>query len=185
MSYILSALQKAEAQRRGEARPPALAQGSTGSPDGMERPGKGGWAGIGAGLLMLMCAVFLWWFLSGHGDDTGAALARNEQTRGGSPATLDDQPDGRAEVANRTDGTTAEPVEVPPGVDSTEPRALPAINVTGYIYFRSNPDNSKLFVDGIVYRKGSRIAEGLTVESFHPDYVTLSYRGQVRRLPVN
>ena len=68
---------------------------------------------------------------------------------------------------------------------TTTPVQLPDINITGYIFFDDNPERSKLFVDGIVYRLGSRIGSGLVVTGFAKDEVTVSYQGSEHRIQVH
>jgi hypothetical protein len=62
--------------------------------------------------------------------------------------------------------------------------ALPALNITGYIFFENNPENSKIFVDGIVYRLDSRLSRDLTIKAFRKNSIDVLYRGQLREIKI-
>lgn len=130
---------------------------------------------------------------------TGIATTSPETVveSGGSPAS---QPSSLAKHVAPAAGT-ASPVVAVQGADpdsqlssNSQSRApdaagngepLPPINVTGYIFFEDNPGNSKLFVDGIVYRQHSRLGDNLTIEEFHRDHVVLRHRGGLQQLRIH
>jgi len=224
MSYILSALRKAEAERNGAT---AAATATPLRPvlDHSPKTRAGLVVAIAVALLILLAGSYYYVHEKSH--DRGSA------TQGGRPPAAAQTPAGSAVAslgadspseennnsANRLEPAANETVAQPgarvghPGgnrlsnptptaeaVAATEvqqqqparehpgkamaPQPLPALNITGYIYFEDKPENSKLFVEGIVYRRHSRLAEGLILEGFYPDHVVVSYRGANQEIKI-
>lgn len=61
---------------------------------------------------------------------------------------------------------------------------LPPLNITGYIYFDDAPQRSKLFIDGVVYRYNSRLAQGGTLTGFAKKHVVVTFQGVEHTVPV-
>lgn len=180
MSYIISALQKAERQRRGDpGETPAQDLSHWRAPDVAQRASfpVPGWLLVVALLLVLTVVAVFWWravgvplTASGDNDPMVAQpleLATRHNSRGNTeedaePAAADPTPEISAAPANPGARAADEP---------------PALSITGYIYFPDDPDASKLFVDGIVYRLGSSVKPGVTLREFRPHSVVLSQSG--------
>ena len=193
MSYILSALRKAEAERNGATAAAGTAMPLRSLPGQAPKTRAGLAVAIAAGLLILVLGGY--YYIDDKNSAVGFAVqggtppeavqsAENHGVESNNSATKVEPVN--TETAVQSGATVAATTEVhqpqatiPPAkpVEAVAPQALPALNITGYIYFEDKPENSKLFVEGIVYRRHSRLAEGLILEGFYPDHVVVSYRG--------
>ena len=206
MSYILSALRKAESQRKSSEWPTSenfLTDGGVGNSSGGSAINK--WA-IGVLSLLLMASLaYLYLARLPDGFDRSkdslgensadAQLTVNQDdglANSGDRRAVEESAYARTDSlqSTRTAGVS-EPDQrgstpLSQHVESSLPRdqvpPMPNLNITGYIYFESQPARSKLFVDGIVYRQESRLAEGLTLKEFAKDFVTVSYYGAEQRV---
>lgn len=212
MSYILSALRKAESERQNPD--PGVSQRMKApqpEPVANNTDNKNIYALIVVAILVM--AVLGFWFFgekkpvsSGYVDAASSAPPASLSSSASEPAMASVEPiiehraapgieqevERNPEPARYSSERESTPVYVRSDENSiqsfeqqkAEPAALPAINITGYIYFESNPDNSKLFVDGIVYRLNSRISEGLTIRAFQKNSVQVLYRGEARNIKI-
>ncbi len=180
MSYILSALQKAERQRRGDpGETPAHDLSQFRAPEVAEPASfpVPGWLPVVALLLVVTVVAVFWWRAVGvqgtAGGDEDPLVAQTIE-----PATRDH---GRANTGENTDTAAIDPTPETSAAPANPAARVadepPALNITGYIYFPADPDASKLFVDGIVYRLGSSVAPGVTLREFRPHSVVLSQSG--------
>ncbi len=180
MSYILSALRKAEQDRRqGQPASGGLAGLVAAGPDVV--PGRTRPLVLLVGVLGVVIAAGIWLW-PGAGGERGAVVDRLQ------PAVEEPPPPipSPAPTAATQGAPVVAAVESPPPqpVAPAPVEAMPRLNITGYIFFEANPERSKLFVDGVVYRHQSRLREGMTLEAFYPDGVLISYRGQTHRVAV-
>jgi hypothetical protein len=183
MSYILSALRKAEEERR---------RGETHVGERMlahEPVPANRHAGLKLGVavaLLAMTAGLGYWFTAEDRSHPSTAMG---------PLPSAALPPSYPSPAKIAIPATSEPVsETQPLPDegsaletpapaTTRPatgevaKIPPTLNITGYIYFESNPEKSKLFVDGIVYRLNSQVVRGLTIDAFHEDHIDVLYHG--------
>lgn len=203
MSYILSALRKAESER--EAREISAGERMKAahhySPAKTSSPMKLLWPSV---FLVLALGILAYWFIGGRAstgsDGAGhAGLPAQSVTPGLSASEFSSSPqrDFGGDTANKiTDVSTRYPPQVmeahPPETQGLEASSeklqssliSPAINITGYIFFEDKPNNSKLFVDGIVYRHESRLPNGLTIKVFHENSVEVLYRGRLTEIKI-
>ena len=203
MSYILSALRKAERERNATAAP---------SVDRFlddRGPERGVTAALPAGRWIILAlatalAASLGYLVLGGATDPDSAATLPPVSpapiAAPAPAVEDpqpahplptaersaDQPTLTVSASSSSSAARTSPVSPAPSAPpAPAPRSpMPALNITGYIYFESDPARSKLFVDGIVYRLHSRVDEGLVITGFGPDTVTLSHYGEPRTLSV-
>lgn len=195
MSYILSALRRAEAERRaaqddGRSQLVALDADIAAGDDRRVSP----FLALAVLVVIALLMVGYWLLPLSRPAPVADPVAAPVPTLPAAPVAAEPtQPTQPIQthiqttrpappVQKQLSPPPAAPAPAEPAVAPSPP--LPAINVTGYIYFEDKPENSKLFVDGIVYRLHSRLAEGLTVEGFQPDVVIVNYRGQQRQLRV-
>lgn len=209
MSYILSALRKAESERQNPD--PGVSQRMKApqpEPVANNTDNRKVYALVVVGAL-LIAGAGLWFFGEEKSVSSGyvdAAPPVSLSLPASEPAMASAEPiiEHRAvpgieqeiqrnpEPARYQPERESTPVYARAGENSTDsfvqqkplPAALPAINITGYIYFESNPDNSKLFVDGIVYRLGSRVARGVTIKNFYPDHIEVLHQGVSRDVKI-
>ncbi len=203
MSYILSALEKAEDQRRGDRSPdasvPAREFGTALEPASAPRRTLH-LAVLVLALVGALAAVAFW--LRPIADDPGPAAGAGDtlaRTPEPAPAAMPARPSGSEpnppsspapgtpERVSASPNTGHSSTLQTPKVENAAPATdgePPQLNITGYIYFDSKPDASKLFVDGIVYRLGSSVEPGVTVREFRRHSVVLSRSGTRHEIPV-
>ena len=191
MSYILSALRKAERDRQQSDPVTAESFIAGDAPVGIDsdnRPVKGQWTVAVAVLTISVLALGL------------AALMLSERNAVPGERDVGNRLTESKPIDYRVPVIEEKPVEPPPATDKTEEKAaannslpapaqssvqpLPTLNITGYIFFEDDPARSKLFVDGIVYRKDSRLGPGLILTGFERDRVEVSFEGRSREIPV-
>lgn len=205
MSYILSALRKAESERKPSETPTAesfLAGQQPGSQVANNVASK--WT-IGV-LSMLLVATLSYVYLARQPGQTIAvsdSAEINDSVRQQTPVRFVEA-NGSNTDGQKLDGPASAAKELAPQIqvdqqadfnsdnpgvvsNQTSVEQVPpmlSLNITGYIYFEADPARSKLFVDGIVYRQGSRLGEGLTLQSFAKEFVTVSYFGAEQRVAI-
>lgn len=197
MSYILSALRKAERERQTLA-PHRLEDFLAPLPAPLEpqrtlRPAILFWV-----LLPLMAALAGWWLSQWSGRVPQSPVPSSPPLSEGQSALVGEsrtslplQPIAESAAGSQlpSPAESHKTLELQPAASETStpgPQAapLPALNVTGYLYFESTPQRSKLLIDGVVYRQQSRILPGLLVSRFLPHSVVLSWHGEERHLPI-
>lgn len=214
MSYILSALTKAEQSRHGD-KPGAEREGAADSgrllpasapPGTPTAPHSRWWQGIavlGSGLALIILAVMAVSSLRPDHKPTPESVANasadsslppvvpaEPETAPQNPAAskqqvVVEQVTARESPPSRGSNNPMQmPAEPPPATDIQFSGSLPVLNITGYIYFENNPVASKLFVDGIVHRIGSSPGEGVIIREFRRDRVVISHRSAIHELPV-
>ena len=198
MSYILSALRRAEAQRRDGAAGQGIATFTADdvAPVAAPRRHRGIVVGlVSAAALVAGAGYFASGFFSPaampalenpvaqprphHPAPEPSPAAAAQRSSASAPATTNSSPPAPAVSA-----APPAPVEAPEQKSWAVDQAPPRLNITGYIFFENDPQNSKLFVDGVVYRLHSRLAGGAVVEAFLDDQVVVSHHGVEHRIPV-
>jgi len=188
VSYILSALKKAEESRGGQPGAP-LSPVAVPAPgparDDRRGPSLRGWL-AGLAVVALVVAGVLWRpsleFPARPGDGATAPRAAEveavEQPVAATPEPV---------TAVTTSPAPPAPAPIPPATNPIPPPPSappPPLAITGYIYFDGNPAASKLFVDGVVHRQGSSPGPGMVIRDFRPDRVIIAYRGALHEVPV-
>ena len=177
MSYLLSPLKKAEQSRGGQPGVPL-------SPVAVP-PGRGPETTAGAGRrwwwlfpIALAVAALMLVVLDDRAGDAGPGAA---VTPGAAAPEVT-----RGEVSGQSPAPTPATAPPPRMAVPAPPRvtALPPLAITGYIYFDDNPAASKVFVDGMVHRRGSSPGPGMVIQDFRPDRVIIAYRGALHEVPV-
>ena len=192
MSYILTALRKAEKERKtGDA---ATAENFLVEPGTEARsPASGRWIILALSVALIVCIGYL---VVDEGSGTGSsnAVLSPEKTVDSrrEPITYKPELAGPNKQSSIVEsGSAIESKKINPPAISNEPvmatrdpsrPAMPSLNITGYIYFDGEPARSKLFVDGIVYRLNSRLGQGLILTGFEKDFVIVSYYGEESRI---
>jgi len=173
MSYLLSALQKAEHQRNqntaNDGREPGLlpVDADTGAP-GRRLPLP---ALLAIPLFVVMVAAVLFFFFSN--DDPGTAV--------GPPSADSVAPEPAAPRLTKSMSATKNPT-----VDKTAVvKKPPKLAISGYIFHENAPEFSRIFIDGQVYRPGSRSPAGIWFREFRSDAVVVEYQGVSHLIPVN
>lgn len=108
------------------------------------------------------------------GGNSRAAAQVN--TYSGAAGIASERPRTQTQVAPREAPAFVPPIAAAKAADEAA-APLPALNITGYIFFENKPAASKLFVDGIVYRLGSSLGDSTTIREFKSDRVIVSRRG--------
>lgn len=191
MSYILSALKKAEQERINPVSPinSAGADIFTGYENAREAKGKFyKWVGFFILLLGLGSSIYLF-----RAEDLPATVLDQKKTVSkpekffqlNKPKNIQNEQglDSKVEQS-RSPGNH-------PGFDKTVRKLQagqsigtksPELNITGYIYFENNPKLSKVFIDGKVYRLGDRLPGGGVVSSFGSRQLAVEIQGQSYQL---
>ena len=106
------------------------------------------------------------------------------ETRPSETMLLENKPVGLSHRAGTIQATNdagtasvaAEIIHEPPHPQTGN--ASPAkLNITGYIYFENRPELSKVFIDGKVYRHGDQLPEGGVVHNFSQNQFEVSRDG--------
>ena len=188
MSYILSALKKAE-QERGDNS--ALSASLLAAEAPPEREGLPSWVWVVLGVVLFGLLLGAGWLLvSGPEQDSmpGSAVSAPAVPiappagPGGAPAA-DPEPVGAdfvAPVAQRQPVVESEvlmpaPAGVPPASGPKPP--LPEIEFGGHIYVEGRPAAGKLFADGKAWREGDSMDNGVSIVAISENAVSLEYRG--------
>jgi len=200
MSYILSALRKAEADRRGtDQAPPGAMLSIASSAQSMTDIASHRPRYFVVGLLMIAVIGVAAYSLVHHrvspvtvpapAGITGISdtdRASSTETASDDTLTPVEENSISAPVSVDTAPLIAKPAPLPEAIPVAEVAEifLPQLNITGYIFLENNPANSKLFVDGVVYRHQSRIGDGIILEEFHRDHVVVSQQGKRLELKI-
>lgn len=200
MSYILSALRKAERERNDSAAAPG--QSVPLFPEAESTAGQRNT--IVVVLLALCCGALavlaLVLFLQRNpapvtveAQNSGAELGGEKDLKPAQHQPVMSQSGGgmdtsvaRSQPAAIEDKPRPQFQEESPATNQAlaKTKDLPPLNITGYIYFPENPERSKLFVDGIVYRHKSLLVEDAVLERFYPDAVDVKYAGKTERIKI-
>lgn len=183
VSYILGALRKAEQERGDELTlssvvEPFAPQQSNSPVEPFSRSEISQYVFLFVVVAVLLGLVY-WLFgfsLPSSDSERSSVVAKHETLPIIPPATL---PETSPAASPKSSQGFSDPIE------SSYKKPLPELNVTGYLFFPDQPSRSKLFIDGVVYRQGSRVVPGLTIENFAPRHVVLSWQGESHHLSVH
>ncbi|WP_332738830.1 general secretion pathway protein GspB [Hydrogenophaga sp.] len=201
MSYILDALQRAEAER-DRGRVPGLKSGLV-SPDraaSRHAAAPRRWRAVG-GLVVALAAPAAWWWGAGTGEPETRPISQPigapaplVAPRTTSPLPAEPTVPARAPEQAAAPAlpilAPARPTTPPPAVEPTvradvptfgqlspEARAqLPGVNVSGSTWSK-NPALRTLIANGKVVQEGQDIAPGLRLEAIGPRNAVLNHQG--------
>ena len=194
MSYILTALNKAERDRvaaepQGASVEPVMSPQPLTCP-GVAAPGSTKARHRTALIICLTLVTAGLGFGLAHRSDTEPRHLPEQPT--GPETVRRSAPGGTPVIENRqTSGLTANTLpaaadpESMPGARTGVPEHIapepPALNITGYIFFEHNPTSSKVFIEGLVYGLDAEVSPGLRIVRFDAGgFVLASEQGQYR-----
>lgn len=201
MSYILDALQRADAERKLGRVPGLTSQRA--APNRMERERTAAprlWR-TAVALFVTLCAIALWWWAAGPREPQTRPISLPISAPAPLVATQASNPlPTETSVPARTPEEApapalpilapARPTSPPPAVEpavradapafgqlSAEARAqLPGVNVSGSTWSK-NPALRTLIANGKVVQEGQEIAPGLRLEAIGPRSAVLNHQG--------
>lgn len=206
MSYILEALKKAEAERRGgvgqTSLPPVFSQSAARHPRTVSRVA---WMAIP--VIVIATAATAWWTL--NQDEQPAMTVALAPTPANPALRLPPPPDvnstpveepakpapkprekptekpaskkaPESPIAARTErireATVEQPVLTLRQLPDHIQREIPPLSIGGYIYSGNKADRSVL-INKRLLREGDEVAPGLTLEAMQPNGMILTYKG--------
>lgn len=197
MSYILDALQRAQAEReRGAV--PGLYSHSAAQPLGAQASRWPWWLALSA--LLLGLAAWLWW-AQDLAEPAPKAPSAPERALAQAPAAPPPvtllpgaplhQPPSAAPVAQASSAvakpapsaspTAAPPTPVADGVPETLRAQVGELRITGAVYAK-DPAQRLLLVNNLVLQQGQSLKDGLVLEAIEPKSALFNFKGARFRL---